>query len=391
MRRSKIAAVLTAGSLLLSGCGFHGLYGVTLPGGASLGSHPYSVNIYFANVLDLVPQSAVKVNDVAIGRVESVSLSKAGDPTGASPDLTGWLAKVVVQVRGDIQLPTNARAEIMQTSLLGEKYVALEEPLVAPAPTQLRNGSTIAYSNTKSAYDVEQVLGALSALLNGGGLPQLKVITTELNNALDGNSGAIRDLLNQLNSFVGTLNVQKSSIINTLDSLNRLSATLAAQDTTLAKTLDTLPKALAILAADRSKFTTLLTSLSHLGAVASDVISQTDTDLTSALINLSPALEQLAAAGSNLPKALQVAGTFPFPLGKTLDAVKGDYANLHLYLDLNITDELCGLNSALNAALCSGKTGGLSASAAKAATASAAALQADAASTYQPSLLGLSG
>ena len=60
--------------------------------------------------------------------------------------------------------------------------------------------------------------------------PQIKVITTELNNALQGNAGSVRDLLDQLNVFVGTLNVQKSSIIDTLDSLNRLSATLTAQD-----------------------------------------------------------------------------------------------------------------------------------------------------------------
>ena len=63
--------------------------------------------------------------------------------------------------------------------------------------------------------------------------------------------------------------------------------------------------------------------------------------------SLSPAVEQLTAAGSNLTKALKIAGTFPFPLGNTLEAVRGDYANLHLFLDLNLSDQLCGLNKAL--------------------------------------------
>jgi phospholipid/cholesterol/gamma-HCH transport system substrate-binding protein len=72
---------------------------------------------------------------------------------------------------------------------------------------------------------------------------------------------------------------------------------------------------------------------------------------------LSPALEQLAAAGSDLPHALRVAGTFPFPLGTTLQAVRGDYANLHLFLDLTLTNELCGINKAL--CLTSGAGGGL--------------------------------
>jgi hypothetical protein len=46
-------------------------------------------------------------------------------------------------------------------------------------------------------------------------------------------------------------------------------------------------------------------------------------------------------------QSLKIAGTFPFPLDTTLDAVHGDYANLHLFLDLNLSNELCGLNKAL--------------------------------------------
>ena len=70
------------GRAAVSGCGFHGLYGVHLPGGADVGDHPLTVTIYFANVLDLVPQSSVKVNDVPVGRVEDVALSSPNDKSG---------------------------------------------------------------------------------------------------------------------------------------------------------------------------------------------------------------------------------------------------------------------------------------------------------------------
>ena len=366
--------------MLLSGCGFHGLYGVQLPGGTDVGSHPYDVTIYFANVLDLVPQSSVKVNDVAVGQVVSVSLSSKGDDSG-SPATNGWTAKVKIEVRGDVQLPTNARAAVMQTSLLGEKYVALEQPLNTPAPDYLHNGSVIQLPNTSTAPDVEEVLGALGLLLNDGGLEQLATITTELNNALHGNESSVRDLITQLNTFTTTLDVQKSDITNALDSLDALSGTLARQTATIAKSLDTLPRALAILAQDRSKLTSLLVSLSNLGAVAGQVIDATDTDLTQALKSLSPAVEQLSAAGANLPKALRIAGTFPFPLGKTLDAVKGDYANLHLLLDLNLTDELCGLSKVACVTSTNTPLSGLTAS----------STQESADTVYQPTLLGLSG
>ena len=73
------------------------------------------------------------------------------------------------------------------------------------------------------------MLGALSLLLNGGGLQQIQVIATELNKALKGNEAPVRDLLGQLNTFVGTLDSQKDKITTALDSVDTLAATLNRQ------------------------------------------------------------------------------------------------------------------------------------------------------------------
>jgi phospholipid/cholesterol/gamma-HCH transport system substrate-binding protein len=283
---------------------------------------------------------------VAVGRVEDVALSSKNDRSG-DPKTNGWTAKVTVTVNSDVQLPANARAMIKQTSLLGEKYVDLEQPLGKPAAAQLKSGDTIPITRTGSAPEVEEVLGALSLLLNGGGLQQIKVITTELNKALNGHEAQIRDLVGQLNTFIGTLDHQKDQILNALDSVNRLAVTLNDNKQKIVEALDSFPPALQILKDDTPKLTTMLTSLSRLGAVATDVINNTQSQFISALKSLSPAVEQLTAAGSNLVNALKIAGTFPFPLGNTLQFVHGDYANLHMFLDLNLSDELCALNKAL--------------------------------------------
>jgi phospholipid/cholesterol/gamma-HCH transport system substrate-binding protein len=340
-----VAGLVTA-ALTLSGCGFHGLYGANLPGGADLGSHPYKVVVYFDDVLDLVPQSAVKVNDVAVGRVESVRLSQPGDHTGDKAT-EGWTARVTIEVNGSVHLPSNSSAAVKMTSLLGEKYVTLEAPTEQPATTDLRDGSVIPITRTNTAPEVEEVLGALSLLLNGGGLAQIHTITTELNKALEGNEGAVRDMLGQLNTFVGTLDSQKNDIINALQALDQLSVTLNQQRRTIETTLDTFPQALKILSNERDDLVSMLSALSNLGGVATRVVNATQQDFVSSLKSLQPALTQLAASGTDLPKALKIAGTFPFPVGKTRDIVKGDYANLHLYLDMNLSNELCGLSKAL--------------------------------------------
>src|ERR1700754_3855845 len=110
-----IAAVL---ALLTSGCGAlsGGLRGVDLPGGADLGDHPYQLRIEFEDVVDLVPQSLVKVSDVPVGTVTDIAVG---------PD---WTALVTVAVNGDVALPPDAQARIRTTSLLGEKFVELLPP-----------------------------------------------------------------------------------------------------------------------------------------------------------------------------------------------------------------------------------------------------------------------
>lgn len=331
MRVRVIAVLATLAALVLSGCGFHGLYSAPLPGGANLGSHPFQVTAEFDDVLDLVPQSAVKVNDIAVGKVSDIVLQ-------------GWHAKVTMEVNDSVRLPANARAVIQQTSLLGEKYVALLQPTVTPAHAKLGNGANIPVSRTTSAPEVEQVLGALSLLLNEGGLNQLKQIGNELNAALSGNESSIRDLLSQLNSFVGTLDNQKNEITTALQNIDVLARTLNRQKQVLTSSLDIFPKALDVLSNERNQLVTLLRSLSHLGQVAGGVIDATQQQFVTALKSLQPVLDRLTQAGSNLPEALKIMGTFPFPLGTTREFVKGDYANLNAQLNFDLSDTLCGID-----------------------------------------------
>ncbi|MGN6607396.1 MAG: MCE family protein [Jatrophihabitans sp.] len=341
--RGRLVAGLVGATLALSGCSFS-IYGTNLPGGTDVGDHPYTVTAYFSDVLDLVPQANVKVNDVAVGKVESISLSKASDAQlVGGANAVGWTAKVKMEVRGDVDLPENARATIQQTTLLGEKFVQLSQPFTAPSATKLHNGSQIPLSRTASAPEVEEVLGALSLVLNGGGIQQVHIIATELNNALRGHESDVRSLLSELQNFTKTLDDQKNRIIDALVSVDNLSKTLNKQSDVLVTTLNTMPQALKILADEKDQLLKLLEGLSSLGVTATDVLNKTQTQLVSSLREINPTLVNLTQVGSNLPKMLKIAGSFPFPIGLTREFVRGDYANLHLYLNFNLQDQLCGL------------------------------------------------
>jgi phospholipid/cholesterol/gamma-HCH transport system substrate-binding protein len=326
MRRLRTPALLVAGVLALSGCQFRGAASFPLPGGVGGGAQ---VKIEFTDVLDLVPQSSVKVNDVTVGSVKKIELSPGG-----------YTAVVTVSLKKGLVLPENVTASLRQTSLLGEKFVSIDVP---PSPTgTLRDGMYIPLSRTERNADVEEVLGALSLVLNGGSLEQLQVINSELTKALTGREPEVRAFLTQLTGFIGGLDAQKDHIVNALSGLDRLSAKLAANRQTLDVALRDLPKGAAVLADERAQLTKMLTGLNNLGTVATRVIQASQQSTVADLRALQPVLGQLAASGQDLPNALELLTTFPFP--KTVASptgkggMRGDYANLYVTVDSSLQD-----------------------------------------------------
>ncbi|MBN9620415.1 MAG: MCE family protein, partial [Actinobacteria bacterium] len=321
VRRAPLIAAVGA-CVLLAGCGLgNGLYNVPLPGGANLGDHPYTVKVEFRDALDLVPQSGVKVNNVAVGRVTKIDLEKTGPNAGK-------IADVYVEINGGVQLPENAVAAIDQTSLLGEKFVSLSAP---SSPTvavgQLRNGDTIDPSRTTQGVEVEVIFGALSELLNGGGIGQLHEITQELGTVAQGNG--LKTFLVSLQRVVGQMNANKQAITQSLDAVNTLGQALAKDDSQITNVLQNLAPGIAILASQRDQLIAMLNSLNTLSGVTVQTLNASKQQIVEDLQNLAPILKNLAAAGSNLPQSLQVLLTYPFPDG-AMSAIVGDYVNAYV-------------------------------------------------------------
>jgi len=324
-----LVALVMTGLVALSGCG--SVYDVPLPGGAKVGDNPITVHVEFRDVLDLVPQSTVKVDDVTVGRVTSVKLE-------------GYHADVTILLPRDTELPDNARAEIRQTSLLGEKFVSLSPPVGEPASGKLGDGDVIPLARSGRNPEVEEVLGALSLLLNGGGVGQLKIIAEELNDAFGGREDEARSVLTQLHVFMGQLDDNKAGIVRSIESLNRLAVELKDQDGAIKSALDNLPAALKSIDSQRADLVKMLKALDRLSGVGVRVIKASKTSTINSLRSLAPVLEKLADAGSDLPNSLQVFLTYPFvdaAIGRDPQVARnlhmGDYTNLNARLDINVT------------------------------------------------------
>lgn len=332
------AGALAVGVVLLGGCGFRGAYSVSLPGGADLGDDPYTVEVEFLDVLDLVPQSGVRVADVPVGRVDDIEL-----------DEENWTAVVTIEVNGDVELPANAVAAIQQSSLLGEKYVELAAPGNEDPQGRLDDGARITLDRTNRNVEVEELLGALSLVLNGGGLAQLQTINRELGDALEGREAEIKDTLDQLDTFIGGLDEQRAEINRALDRVDELTATLAERTATIETALDTIGPGLDVINEQRGLLVSMLEGLARLGDVGTRIIDASAVNTIEDLKLLQPILSQLAAAGPDLANSLELLLTYPFP-DSSLSALNyrqaqtggmALFTNMTATVDLDLTQLLC--------------------------------------------------
>lgn len=321
--RAGIVAVL-AGSV--AGCQFTGFGSLPLPFTAGTGSGSYTVTAQLADVTSLPPNAEVMVNDVTVGTVTAIRFDH-------------WHADVTISLPRSVRLPANATATLGQTSILGAEYVALAPPASPGKPAgELRNGDVIPLSRTSAYPSTEDVLAALSTVLNGGGLNQLSTITRELNAALGGHTAQVRDLLANLSTLVGSLNAQRGSIVAAVANLNDLAAKMRSRDATLAGALDSVPAGLAVLNKNEGNLDQALAAVSNLSTVANQVMDSSRQNLLANLRDLQPVLARLADSGQDIAGSLNILPTVPFPVNAVENGVVGDYGNLYLTLNLTLPD-----------------------------------------------------
>lgn len=324
IRGRKTAACLAIGVALalgVTGCEWDGLNSLPMPGAAGTGAGSWQVKIQMPNVTTLTRNSPVMVNDVTVGTVTGI-------------ELEGWHALVTVSLEKDVNLPANAIARIGQTSLLGSNHLELAAPSDGTGQGKLKGGDVIPLERAGAYPTTEQTLSSLSVVLNGGGISQLENITGELDKAFKGRTDAIRDLLPQLNTLIGTLDGQTTDIIDAMSGLDRFSGILAQQKDRLANAIDNIHPALTVLADKRENITKTLTALGGLSDAVDKIIQNGGDNLKANLANIWPALEQIANTGNNLTTALSMLLTFPFPMHYMDGAIKGDYLNVKITFDL---------------------------------------------------------
>jgi phospholipid/cholesterol/gamma-HCH transport system substrate-binding protein len=283
----RLLVVSCAVLLAATGCAFQGMNSLPLPGTAGRERGAQVFHVQIANVGTMESNSPVMIDDVVVGSVGAMRVR-------------GWHADVEVSVRPGVVVPGNAIATIGQTSLLGSSHLALDPPLGEPPVGRLNSGASIPLNRSSTYPSTEATLASLSAVVNTGGLGQLGDIIHNLNAALSGREGQIRELLGRLDTFVGVLNTQQDNIVASIHALDRLAAKLSGQRDVIARALTDIPPALDVLIAERPHLTDALDRLRVFSDTATRLVDDTKSDFVANLKNLEPTLRALADVGPDL-------------------------------------------------------------------------------------------
>jgi phospholipid/cholesterol/gamma-HCH transport system substrate-binding protein len=323
-RIARRAAGLLAVALVLTSCGnWRGIANVPLPGGPGTAPGHLTVYVQMPDTLALNVNSRVRVADVYVGRVRSI-------------ELKNWIATLTLDLQPSVKLPQNALAKIGQTSLLGSQHVQLDPP-PDPSPQELKNGDTIPLKNSSAFPTTERTLASIATIVRGGGIPNLEVIQTEVNNLLTGRADQIREFLNRLDTFTDQLNQQRNDITRAIDSTNRLLTIVGNRTNTLDRVLTEFPPLIKHFADTRDLFADAVESLGRISKAADAALAPTSDNLHTNLQNLQRPLKQLGKASPYLIGALKVMLTAPFAIENVPKAVRGDYINISLNVDLTLS------------------------------------------------------
>jgi phospholipid/cholesterol/gamma-HCH transport system substrate-binding protein len=157
------------------------------------------VTLYAGSVGDELHEHAeVKARGVVVGEVRAITSAGSG-------------ARLDLAIQPDMVrlLPANVSAELLPTSLFGERYVDLLLP-AHPAAGRLVAGSVI--TESRSAVELEKVFDDLLPMLQDIQPQKLSVTLTTVAQALNGRGTELGATLVRLNSYLETLGPDLSTL-----------------------------------------------------------------------------------------------------------------------------------------------------------------------------------
>jgi phospholipid/cholesterol/gamma-HCH transport system substrate-binding protein len=238
-----------------------------------------SYHANFATAARLKTGQDVRIAGVAVGKVTGVKL-KADNTVDVSFD-----------VNDRYQLYTSTKAIIRYENLVGDRFLE-----IASGPGELRKlppGGTIAQSNTQPSLDLDALLGGLRPVLKGLDGNKINEVSNAVIELLQGQGGAIADLLSSTGAFTQNLAARDQLIGDVIDNLNTVLGTVDAKGAQFDASVDQLQQLISGLAQGRDPIAGAIPPLATATTDLTDLLKTSRRPLQGVIENLRPLATKL--------------------------------------------------------------------------------------------------
>ncbi|KUI10670.1 mammalian cell entry protein [Mycobacterium lehmannii] len=241
-----------------------------------------STNSYHATFSDasrLESGSDVRISGVPVGTVEGVKLN---------PDNT---VDVAFTLDKKYQMYTSTRAVIRYENLVGDRFME-----ITSGPGELRKlppGGMVSINQTQPALDLDALLGGLRPVVKGLNGEQVNQISNAILELLQGQGGALSQLLSETGSFSKTLGDRYQVISEVIRNLNEVLGTVDEKSVEFDASVDELQKLVSGLAEGRDPIAGAIPPLASAETDLTDMLVKSRRPLQGVLENLRPLATEL--------------------------------------------------------------------------------------------------
>lgn len=282
----------------------------------------------FTDVTSLNPGDDVRVSGVRVGQVDELSI------------VDGHLARVTFSVDRSMRLPEDVTATIKYRNMVGQRYIALERG-VTSAPDRLPEGAEIPLDRTSPALDLTDLFNGFKPLFQALSPDEVNTLSGEIVQVLQGEGGTVESLLAHTGSLTATLADRDKVIGEVIDNLNSVLGTINRQGDALSTVVSTLQRLVTGLAGDRVAIGDAIEGMGDLTGATASLLGQARQPLKESIAGLGRLSANLVTGREDLTSFLTVLPEKFEAVGST--ASYGSWLNFYLCEALLLTDPPQGI------------------------------------------------
>jgi phospholipid/cholesterol/gamma-HCH transport system substrate-binding protein len=261
----------------------------------------------------------VRIAGVRVGTVEGITIKR--DKNDHS------YAQVAFTVTKSRALPKSVTANMRYRNLVGQRYIDIQQG-AGDVNSILKPGGTIPITQTRPAVDLTLLFQGFAPLVQGLSADQINKLSFEIIQTLQGEGGAIENLLSTVADLTNTLADKDQVIGDVIDNLSSVLTAVGQRDAELNSLIIQLQKFISGLAGDRTTIGNAIDGINNLATSTAGLLTQVRAPLATDIKSITGLVDTLNQNSSTIKFVVQQLP--PTVAGLIRTASYGSWFNFYL-------------------------------------------------------------